>query len=139
MSEDKKYYIGQNEIIKADIPREGWITYTIMFPNMKGELEELVETVSIEQFDAMKSETPYEDGQVPVRQWNGLISELLKTLLKYDIRMGDKDFIVQRLDASIKENFKKATAKLYKRKHNDFVRFSQIDEILKSDTEMYED
>lgn len=135
----KKYYVGQQEVTKADYPKEGWVQYTIQYPNMKGELEDITETVTVEQFDAIKSETPYENGLVAVKMWNGLISELLAVLLKHDIRMGDKEFIIQRLDQSIVENYRKATAKLFKRKHGDFVRFSQVDEILKSDTEMLED
>lgn len=132
---DKTYYIGQHEVVKADMPKEGWISYTIMFPNMEGVEEEVTSSVLVEQFEAMKSEEPYPDGEVAVREWKACLSELMGVILKYDIQMADRDFITNQLNSSITENYRKAAAKLFKRKHIDFVRMSQIDEVLKSDTE----
>lgn len=131
MSDEKVYYIGQQKIVLADSPKEGWIKY--------GLEDNKTDLVTVEQFNNMKSETAYDDGQVRVKKWIPITAKMLKILLEAEMPMGEKDFVMMQLNESIFLNYEKAVAKLFKRKDTDSVRFSQAHEVLQSTTELIND
>lgn len=131
MSEDKTYYVGQSKVVTADLPKEGWVKYGL--ENGKSGF------VTVEQFNNMKSETPYEEEMVRVRKWTPVTAKLLFVLLEADIPMGEVDFVVAQMKQSVLDAYAKATSKLYKRKDEDLVRYSQLHEVIKSDTPFIEE
>lgn len=83
-----------------------------------------------EQFDAMKSDTVYEDGLISIRKWRPTIAAIVAILVAGNCEMQDKDFVMQRVDATILENFRNASAKLFNVPDNGHVTLSQVIEIL---------
>ena len=101
--------------------------------------EDVPRKASQEQFASMVSELPYDDAEVQLRRWKPVVAKMLGVLLEADMQLGDKDFVLNRLEESLIKNYNDAVAKLFKRKHISFIRLGQIDEILKQDSEMVED
>lgn len=89
-------------------------------------------TFTPEQFEAVKSATPYEDGQISVRKWRMCVAMMIKLLLDNDMQMGDMSFVLTRLRDSIQTNFDKAVGKKFEVTDQDFISLHQIDEVLKS-------
>ena len=128
---EKQLFIGTK--LATKIVRDGDVVfYTPDGENMPRKATAL-------QFDSMASELPYDDAEVQVRRWKPVVAKLLSILLEEDMQLGDKDFILTRLEESLIKNYNDAVAKLFKRKHISFIRLSQLDEVLKQDSEMVED
>lgn len=83
-----------------------------------------------EQFDAMKSDVPYEDGLVSIRKWRPTIAKIVAILVADNTEMQDKDFIMQRVDSTLLENFRAASAKLFGVEDNGKTTLQQIIDIL---------
>jgi len=128
---DKVVYIGTKAVTK--ILHDG----DIVFYTPVG--EDMPRKTTLSQFSSMVSELPYDDAEVQLRRWSPVVSKLLGILLEADMQLGDRDFVLNRLDESLTKNYNDAIAKMFKRKHISFVRLSQIDEILKQDSELIED
>lgn len=84
-----------------------------------------------EQFDSVKSEDAYDDGLVVVRKWQPALHEILQVLLKNGMTMGEKDFILERLDTSIVNNYQTAVNKLFDVKHVSLISMKSVDVVLK--------
>jgi len=74
-----------------------------------------------------------------MEKYKGCLAELLNVLLKHNMLMGDKDWLINQFDMSIMENYRKAVAKQFQRKHQNFITMQQVDDVLKSDTPFLED
>ena len=121
-------YIGTKKVTSTEAPKEGWTKYTLE-DNRTG-------LVTDEQFASMKSDTAYEDGKVVVKQWSPVTVKVLKLLLEVDMPMGDLDFIVFQIKESVLNNASKAVSKKFSRALENDIRLSQIDAVLKTDTEL---
>lgn len=131
MSEEEFTYIGTQKVVLADTPKEGWVKFTLE--------DKRSDLVTVEQFNSMKSDVPYDDGQVRVKKWVPVTAKMLKTLLEADMPMGDREFVMMQLEESIVLNYKKAVSKSFKRKDTEEIRFSQVHEVLQTTTELIED
>lgn len=83
-----------------------------------------------EQFDSMQSPTPYEDGLIMIRKWKPTISKVLSVLTQDNLTMNDKDFVMSRIDQSILQNYRAATAKLFGVEGQEDVTMQQIIDIV---------
>jgi hypothetical protein len=102
--------------------------------NPDGLIEVVIEGIAIkatqEQWDSMKSDVPYEDGLVMIRKWKPTIAKVLSVLTADNLTMNDKDFVMQRVDQSILENYRSATAKLFGVENQSDVSMQQIIDIV---------
>lgn len=83
-----------------------------------------------EQFEVVKSDTAYEDGLVTIRKWRLTVGKILTILTQDNLTMNDKDFVIQRIDQSILENYRNATAKLFGVEGQEDVTMQQIIDIV---------
>ena len=113
-------YVGSAKVAPVTLP-SGLISVTIEGVEIKA---------TQEQFDSMKSDKPYEDGLVMIRKWKPTITKILTILTSDNCEMQDKDFVIQRVDQSILENFRAASAKLFNVTDNGHVTFQQIIDIV---------
>jgi len=113
-------YVGSAKVTPVTLP-SGLISVTIEGVEIKS---------TQEQFDAMKSDTPYEDGLVMIRKWKPTIAKVLSVLTADNLTMNDKDFVMQRVDMSILENYRAATAKLFGVENQSDVSMQQIIDIV---------
>lgn len=121
-------FIGSSKVIKDESRENGFIHYETE-DGRSG-------LVKPDQFNNMVRKVAYDDQLVMVYKWQPVTAKVLQIMLDYDVPMADYNFIVKQISQSIVENYEKATSKLYKRQLTDHVRFSQIDEVLKTTTEL---
>ena len=102
--------------------------------NPDGLIEIVIEGVTIkatqEQWDSMKSDKPYEDGLVMIRKWKPTIAKVLSVLTQDNLTMNDKDFVIQRVDQSILQNYRSAISKLFGVEGQEDVSMQQIIDIV---------
>ncbi len=114
--------------VTADIYVGSTKVTPVTLPN--GLLDGIELKATQEQFDAMKSATPYEDGLVSIRKWRPTIAKIVAILVADNTEMQDKDFIMQRVDSTLLENFRAASAKLFGVDDNGKTTLQQIIDIL---------
>lgn len=113
-------YVGSNKVAPVTLDN-GLISV---------QLDDIEVRATAEQFEAMKSATPYEDGLVGIRKWRPTIAKILTILTQDNLTMMDKDFVIQRVDMSILENYRSATAKLFGVDLQEKVSMQQIIDIV---------
>ena len=113
-------YVGTAKVTPVTLP-SGLISVTIEGVEIKS---------TQEQFDSMKSDTPYEDGLVMIRKWKPTIAKVLSVLTQDNLTMNDKDFVIQRVDQSILQNYRSAISKLFGVEGQEDVSMQQIIDIV---------
>ena len=113
-------YVGSAKVTPITLP-SGLISVTIEGVEIKS---------TQEQFDSMKSDKPYEDGLVMIRKWKPTIAKVLSVLTADNLTMNDKDFVIQRVDQSILQNYRSAIAKLFGVEGQEDVSMQQIIDIV---------
>ena len=90
------------------------------------------EDYSLRQFDAVKSDEPYDEGQVQIRKWKPLVKDILTGMLADSMNLGDKDFILGRVEESLVHNYEAAICKIMGDvEHVNFINLKDVDYILK--------
>lgn len=97
-------YIGSQKI-KEYNELDGRIQFTL--ENGAGD------TVTVQQFESLSKEKPYDDGMIRVFKWVPAVREIMEILLKNDMRVADKQFVLGRVDETIISNYDRASAILY--------------------------
>ncbi len=120
---DKKLYIGNNAVVAQNTDTPGLISYTLD-NNEFGE-------VTVEQFESMAQDAPYDPGQVRIKQWKPAVKKMLEILLESRMTLLDKDFVLTRLDESISKSYEEAVAKLFNKKHVLQITLPDLDKVLK--------
>ena len=113
-------YVGSAKVTPVTLP-SGLISVTIEGVEIKA---------TQEQFDSMKSDAPYEDGLVMIRKWKPTIAKVLSVLTQDNLTMNDKDFVIQRVDQSILQNYRSAISKLFGVEGQEDVSMQQIIDIV---------
>ena len=123
MAEQKQLYIGQKAVTESN--EEGdKVQYTLA--------DGTQDTVRKEQFQKMAQEQPYDDGMVRVYKWSPAIFEIIGILLKYDSKVAENGFILDRVEESVAQNYKAAIAKKLGIDFEHNVRMSDIDKAIRS-------
>ena len=89
------------------------------------------ENYTTRQWESVKSDEKYDDGLVDTRKFTPLLKDILVLMLKENIRLIDKDFIINKLDASILENYSTMICKMFEVPEMSFISLGQIDANLK--------
>jgi len=120
-------YIGQSKVVKTE-PNGMFIHYETE-DGRSG-------LVHFEQYNSMAKEAAYDDDYIMVYKWAPVSAKILKLLLEVNMPMSDLNFITKQVQQSVIDNYEKAVAKKFGRQLTDHVRLSQLDEVLKTDTEL---
>lgn len=123
---EPKKYIGMTAIKKFERDEERNLVGALLEDNRQFSL-------SLRQFDAMVSDTPYADNLIEKKRWVPLVKEILTQMLDDQATVGDKETILALLDDSIVENYNTAVSKLFGVKYPTFTLLSQIDAVLKQE------
>lgn len=121
-------YVGQSRIVSSE-PRENGFVHYDLEDGRSG-------LVKYDQFNSMAREAAYDDQMVMVYKWAPVSAQILKCLLDYRMPMSDLNFVTRQVQESIVENYEKAVSKLFKRQLTDHVRLDQVNEVLKTTTEL---
>lgn len=126
---DPKLYIGSAEVESAvKDETTNLMKVTLIEPQGMLPVQEMTEG----QYDALKSETPYEDSQVSMRKWKPTIAQVLQLFLDDNMQMVDKNFVLERVEESMNYNYRQAVCKLLGVTGQEQVSLRQIDDILKN-------
>jgi hypothetical protein len=121
---DKQLYIGQKAVTETN-EKDEKVQYTLA--------DGTQDTVRKEQFEKMAKEEPYDEGLVRVYKWSPAVFEIIGVLLKYDSRIAENGFILDRVENSVAENYKAGIAKMLGIDYEHNVRMSDVHKILKSE------
>lgn len=113
-------YVGSSKVNPITLPN-GLISF---------QFENLTLLATKEQFESMKSDKPYEDGLISIKKWKPTVAKILAILTQDNLTMNDKDFVIQRIDMSILENYHSATEKLFGVSERGDVSMQQIIDIV---------
>lgn len=69
--------------------------------------------LTIEQFEAVKSDVAYPDGQVSVRKWNKTIAGIITLLAQDNAELNDTPFVLEHVASRIDGAFKALIAKMF--------------------------
>lgn len=120
---DIQLYIGQKAVTESN-EQDGKVQYTLA--------DGLQDTVFKDQFDAMVQEAAYDEAMVRVYKWKPVVKEILDTLVKYDPKLMERQFILDRVDLSLIELYGKAIAKKFDVDQEFNVKLSDIQKALES-------
>jgi len=121
-------FIGSSKVVKTEVKENDFIHY---------ELEDgRSGFVKVDQYENMAREQAYDDQFVRVYRAQPISAKCLQVLLDYNIPLNEVDFNVKQIAQSIDDSYEKAVSKLFKRQLTDHIRVGQVDEVLKTNTEL---
>lgn len=126
--ENKDIYVGSSKVLQVINLNDNLVEVDLLDP--QGVPPKLHFTK--DQFESVKSDTPYSDGEISIRKWKRTIAKMLTVLLEDNLEMGDMGFVLGRLRDSLTMNADNAVAKKFNVKHQDKISLQMIDEVLKS-------
>lgn len=121
---DKTLYIGK-EKVKEYVVSEGTNLVGVLLENGKNE------DYTNEQWANLKSEEPYEDGLISVRKHEKVMQRMIKEMVDSRVTLGERGWILERIDQSIHENYSKAVSKVFGVPFQEKIMLAQIDQTLK--------
>jgi len=116
-----KQYIGQKEVSEYN-EIEMNVHYTLS--------DGSGDTVTKEQFESMHKPEPYDDGLVRIHKWSPAITEIMAVLLKNNMRVIEKQFVLGRVDETIIDSYDRASAILYGTDYEHNINLAQIHAVL---------
>lgn len=125
-------YIGQKRVKEHHIFEDSNLVAVKYDDNSKDEF-------SIRQFESVKDSQSYDDSHVPIRKWSPLVKSVLEQMLADGMSLGEKEFILERIDSSIGHNYETAICKLLGDvNHVNFINLKYVDAALRSDVKYEE-
>lgn len=125
-----KQYIGQKEVSEYN-EIEGNVHYTLS--DGSGDI------VTSEQFASMHKPEPYDDGLIRINKWSPAITEIMAVLLKNNMRVIEKQFVLGRVDETIIDSYDRASAKLYGTDYEHNINLRHIHDVLTKGQEMIDE
>lgn len=119
-------YVGSSKVLETVKLDSGNIRVTLFEPQGVPPVLDFTP----EQYDSVKSETPYADAQISVRKWRLSVAKMIQILLEANMEMGDMQFVIGRLRDSLIANYGKAVAKKFGAVDEDRITLQQVDEVL---------
>lgn len=123
-TEEKKQYIGMRALAYVN-KNEDINRVAVKYEDNQ------TDEYSVRQFEAMVSDTPYEEGLVQVRKWKPFVKIVLEEMLNDGMKIGEKDYVLGRVDMSIINNYNVLLANLFGANHVENIDIRVIDEAMK--------
>ncbi len=124
MSNKETYFVGSNKV-KDYIVHENTDLVGVLFENGKSE------DYTNEQWASIKSNEAYEDGMVSVRKHEKMMQRMIKEMVDSRVTLGEKSWILERIDESIHKNYIDSVAKAYSVPFVEKIMLAQINQTLK--------
>lgn len=123
-AEEPKIFVGQS--IVADISEVKEVDLvSVLYENGNSE------DFTAEQWEAVKSDKPYSDGEISIRKFTGLMQRIIKEMVEARVTLKDHSFILERIGESIGMNYRQAIAKQFNKNKPEDIELFAIDAILK--------
>lgn len=126
MPNKKEIFVGQSLVKQVAENKEADLV-GVLYENGKSE------DFTVEQWEAVKSDEKYSDGEINVRKYEKLIQRILKEMVEARVSLLSHGFILQKVDATIGENYKKCLAKVFSKSKVEDLMLCEIDAILKAE------
>ena len=123
-----KLYVGSSSVASVETLTDGMVQVTLSDPQGVPP----VLTFTAEQFEAVKSETPYEDSRISRRKWKLAVAKIIGILMENHMEMGDMAFVLPQVRDAISTYYQDAIAKKFGVKDEDAITLQMIDIVLKS-------
>ena len=120
-----KTFVGQSQV-KEIAENKKVDLVGVLYENGKNE------DFTVEQWEAVKSDKVYPDGEVPTRKFEALMVRIIKELVEARVTLKDHSFILERVGESIGLNYRKSIAKQFGKDKPEDITLIEIHEILKS-------
>jgi len=124
--EVKKIYVGKHAVAQV-IPQTQTETVAVIYEDNSHD------EFTAEQWEAVMADAPYDDALIPIKKWTPALTQILEILQKNKMVLGDKDFVLNRLDQSLVNNYQKAVNKYFGVEHVSQISLDMIDVALKND------
>lgn len=106
MADEKLIYVGS--VVVTPVTLENGLIEVMLDPELNVTLK-----LTAEQLEAVKSDTPYPDGQVAVRKWNKTIAGIVTLLVQDNAELNDTPFILEHTANRISGAFSSLIAKKF--------------------------
>lgn len=123
--EAPKIYVGQSEVDIVSVT-EGTDLVGVLYKTGKNE------DFTTEQWNDVKSDTPYPDGEIMLRKHQKLMVRILKLMVDARITMGEQEWLLEGVNRSIVENYQKSVAVLYNVPYKEKIFLYDIDQVLRN-------
>lgn len=120
---DPKLYVGSNEVAEVNSEEPNRFVAKLS--------DGTTMTFTTDQWEAVKSEVPYEDGAISLRKWKKTIAQVVELFMEADMQMVDRPFVMERIDETIIQNARAAISKKLGIDNQEHLSLRQIDAILK--------
>ena len=122
--ENKKYFVGQKEVESISISEKHDLV-GILYKD--GFSEDFTKA----QWEDVKSEEAYNDGEISVRRHEKLIKRIIKDMKECRVTLQEHEWILQRVNETIGQNYRECLKKLFNVKNPENVMLAMIDVVLK--------
>lgn len=126
MSDKKEIFIGQS-LVKQVAENKETDLVGVLYESGKSE------DFTVEQWEAVKSDKKYSDGEINIRKYEKLIQRILKEMVDARVSLLNHGFVLQKVDATIGMNYKKCLAKVFSKNKMEDLMLCEIDAILKAE------
>ena len=120
----KKIYIGQ-DIVKEISENKEVDLVGVLYESGRNE------DFTVEQWEAVKSDKAYPDGEVSIRKFESVIKRIIGDMVDVRATLKDHSFILERVGESIGTNYRTSIAKQFGKSKPEDIMLIEIDEILK--------
>lgn len=127
MNPIKDVFIGSAKVL-TNVLENNIVSYTLD--------NGLNSTATLDQFKAMCSEMPYDDGKISLNKWRPVIEQIIQLLKDNNAQLQDIGWVLDRVNESINQNHKRALNKLYGVDDVSHVTLQLIDDILRADASL---
>lgn len=102
-------YIGSSKIASENILPSGLIEVTVLEPQGVPPIS----LFTVDQLEAVKSETPYSDGDISARKWKLTVAKVIEQFVHDNMELVDRSYVIGRIDEAIKTMYGKAVAQKF--------------------------
>ncbi len=128
MPKDKKtFYVGKQKVKEFTV-LEKYDMVSVLYENDGNE------DFTKAQWEDVRSEEVYDNGQVIFKKHDKLISRIIKDMMACRVKMSEQAWVLENASASIVNNAELAIAKSLGVEHKDDLMLAQIDAILKEES-----
>ena len=117
------FYVGQSEVESIAVT-EGIDLVGVLYKSGKSE------DFTTEQWECVKSVVPYADGEISIKKHEALMVRILKLMVKSRVTLGEHDWILDQIHASVGENYRKSISVLYNVTNTEKIMLADIDHVL---------
>lgn len=128
---DKILFVGSREVSQIDVSPK-YDSVAILYKD--GFSEDFTKA----QWEDVRSEEKYDDGEISVRKHEKLIKRIIKDMKECRVTLQEHEWIIQNVNSSIGESYRACLRKMFEVKEPEQIMLAHIDIILKENDKLDE-